>query len=244
MNLRGAPALSQSSLLTHTLQSRKRRRQAPSPGVGFCYAGANCSVGSGFRSVRPYRSLRGSTGSCRIFFASLYEFQTIAQPLHRLNAGRTHGLHRLESFPELIRSAASLTLDTAVADKNLTDRDLHHPRRRPYPAGGEIYAIPYPVYYSDLPPDNADDAAQAQDGPEEYAPGPTIFDRRGSSQPSSTAEAAYAERMNETQTREVPVEQSEQASNRPPDSAADPAIGAPAQDVLADDFSFQRRPPA
>ena len=79
----------------------------------------------------------------------------------------------------------------------------HHPGHRPYAEGGVVYA-PYPVYVTDQ--GVADDAAgqdaasqQMETEPEDSAPGPTIFDRRGSNQPSSVAEAAFAERMRDAQ---------------------------------------------
>ena len=93
----------------------------------------------------------------------------------------------------------------------------HNPPHHPFPVGGAIYAVPYPVYITDPGVDDsvADDATgQQQPDPADYAPGPTIFDRRGSSQPSSVAEAAYAERMREA-PREQPTPQSAVASPEP-----------------------------
>jgi len=97
----------------------------------------------------------------------------------------------------------------------------HHPQRHPFPVGGAVYAVPYPAYITQPGDDSAVDASmeQPQPDPADYAPGPTIFDRRGSSQPSSVAEAAYAERMREAQRDESM-----------PQSAAAPPEPAPVAD--------------
>jgi hypothetical protein len=87
-----------------------------------------------------------------------------------------------------------------------------------YPVGSAIYGVPYPVYITGQPEEEpaAEDSEQEQMSPADYAPGPTIFDRRGSSQSSAAAEAAYAERMDQQQAA-APVE-----------SAAPEAMAAPA----------------
>jgi hypothetical protein len=98
-----------------------------------------------------------------------------------------------------------------------------HPHHYPFPAVGAVYAVPYPVYLTD--PGDADsagdDSAEQQPDPADSAPGPTIFDRRGSSQPSSVAEAAYDERMRQAQ-REEPTPQSTDVLPEPPPVAERP----------------------
>jgi hypothetical protein len=77
--------------------------------------------------------------------------------------------------------------------------------------------VPYPVYITGSGADDSadsDEAEEQQADPADYAPGPTIFDRRGSNQSSAAAEAAYAERMREAQP-EGPAPQSAEASPEP-----------------------------
>jgi hypothetical protein len=69
----------------------------------------------------------------------------------------------------------------------------HRTHHHPYPVGG-YYAIPYPVYVTEPGVDDTMEEPEAQQ-PMVYGAGPTIFDRRDSSQSSLQAEAAYAERM-------------------------------------------------
>jgi hypothetical protein len=100
----------------------------------------------------------------------------------------------------------------------------HRPHHHPTPVLGGVYAVPYAVYIT--PPD-ADDSAdntenEQQPDPADYAPGPTIFDRRGSSQPSSVAEAAYAEHIRETRTDEPVTQSAVQAPQQPAPATSQP----------------------
>ena len=83
----------------------------------------------------------------------------------------------------------------------------HHPHH-PFPVGGAVYAVPYPVYMTDQGGDNGAEESTQQADPEDYAPGPTIFDRRGSTESSLAAEAAYAEHMRQTAQPAEPTPQS------------------------------------
>lgn len=80
-----------------------------------------------------------------------------------------------------------------------------HPHR---PSGGAVYAVPYPVYFTQPYVDDsavADSGEEQSSGPADYAPGPTIFDRRGSTESSFSAEAAYAERSRQSDREAEPA---------------------------------------
>lgn len=93
----------------------------------------------------------------------------------------------------------------------------HNPHH-PYVVG-EVYAVPYAVYPLDQSAEDVDDSGQPPDNAGDDAPGPTIFDRRGSSLPSSVAEAAYGERMDEAQETEVAAESGDPSADSAPDAA-------------------------
>jgi hypothetical protein len=92
----------------------------------------------------------------------------------------------------------------------------NHPHR---PLGGALYAVPYPVYYSQPYVDDST-TADAEPPPDDYAPGPTIFDRRGSNESSAAAEADYAGRTRQTAPEDDSV---------PPPDAAPEAAPVPEQ---------------
>jgi hypothetical protein len=92
---------------------------------------------------------------------------------------------------------------------------LHRHRRAPlFPLGGDVYAVPYPVYVVDPA---ADDSAEEND----YPSGPTIFDRRASGQSSAAAEAAYSEHRRAEPAID-PTSESEPAIVATADAAAVP----------------------
>jgi hypothetical protein len=135
-----------------------------------------------------------------------------------VTSGRTNGYSG--SNPSFHHSNCCTNPTYTVSSKP-PQSGSQHPHHHPFPAAAAIYAVPYAVSLTE--PNEAatadDDSAEQQPDPADSAPGPTIFDRRGSSQPSSVAEAAYDERLREAQ-RDEPS----------PQSAETPADPAPLAD--------------
>jgi hypothetical protein len=134
---------------------------------------------------------------------------------------------------------------TGLSGTRSSSTGSNHPHHYPYPVGGGVYAVPYPVYLTDSGDNSvADDSADQQPDPADYRPGPTIFDRRGSNLPSAAAEAAYAERMREPQaadspqldpTRPDPSQQDPTGQDQAQQDSALQSADAPADSALAAD---------
>ena len=93
----------------------------------------------------------------------------------------------------------------AFSSPNPPQNGSHHPHHHPSGGFGGYYAVPYPVYLAEPIDSGVEEQAPPADEAD-YAPGPTIFDRRGSLEPSSAAEAAYAQRRRETRREEQEVD--------------------------------------